>query len=204
MRRIALLTTMAIAVLAMTVSSAFAAQARDGSGQLCPAVSPAINKANAFNAMVTPATYQSGGCTIRMSSLVTGGQSTQIVLSDNVPRHCWVKYDLHIGPDGWGYATHFTYTNGSNCIGLTSIGDRVVVPGDVAVNSGFFNTDNANTDFNLIAATRWGPTAQALAYVSLDAVASNPLKLNNQRAYNMSANWSGGSWIGDTALNLTY
>jgi len=124
MRKLALLTTMVIAVLAMTAASATAAtQVRNSSGVLCSQVSPAINASNAL-ANQTSRNYTSGGCTVRMAG------TYRIYRSTSSPEYtdCNVAFDAHIGGDGWGYADNYVYSNCSLSAPNACPGDRLIAP----------------------------------------------------------------------------
>ena len=197
MRKLALLAVTAIAALAMTAATANAATVvKNANGVLCPPVVPAIDHSTdqkALMAYINPATYQSGGCTVRMIS--TG--STTIRPYQTV---CNIDYTLHIGPDGWGYATQFKYRNCTNP--YTASGTRVVGP--VESNPyGWFTSANANTDFN----TRWmalngsGATG-AVGDLSLDVTSSSTMTITNQR---LTGEISQGAWAGlDPKLIITH
>jgi hypothetical protein len=144
MRKLALLTTMVIAVMAMTAASASAAtQVRNSAGTLCPAVSPAINATNAgFNS--TTRNYVSGGCTVHL----TGATTVYPANSSSPSVNCNVAFDVHIGPDGWGYADNHVY---SGCAGVTACaGDRLIAPRSYT-GPGFtvFTYTDAATDLNM-------------------------------------------------------
>jgi hypothetical protein len=151
MRKLALLTTLIIAAMAMTATTASAAiEVTDpDSGELCSEVSPAINAGNA-NLLSTTTNYSSGGCSVHLSS----AEQTRIRWGANsIYSPCNVQFDAHIGPDGWGLANNFSYS----CSGGTAVtacaGSRVIAP--ASYNPYIYGTTlafpfaNASTDLNV-------------------------------------------------------
>jgi hypothetical protein len=218
-RKLALMTTMALAAIAMTATSASAATlVKNAAGIPCPAVSPAINKASppvAYKAGaplqgVRPGPYQSGGCTVHMTSQFNLGM-THNYLSTN----CAVHFDLHVASDGWGYADNFVWPSGG-CPGeLVSWsspgGSRVVMPAEVRPTMGgqtLYTAYNANTDFNIeMFAQRVynGTTLDQNNFVSFDL--SSPTTLTGQLQTAQSpfgASFRNGTWTGSAGLIVTH
>jgi len=172
MRKLALLTTMVVAVLAMTAASATAAtQVRTSSGTLCSPVSPAINASN-VGFQSTTRNYISGGCTVRMNGSVNIHYSPYY---ESVKTTCNVAFDAHIGSDGWGYADNYTYTNCNGGVTATPCaGDRYIAPPSYAggpFGTGFVYKDAA-TDLNteqcavVAGANRWGHSSQDITIMN--------------------------------------
>jgi len=206
MRKLALLTTTAVAALALTATSASAAtQVRDAQGNLCPAVSPAINATNAAPGSTTR-NYVSGGCTLRMNSTAVNGHRIYV---DSAPNYvdCQSQFDIHVGPDGWGYAENLGY---SNCVGggqpLQCAGDRLIAPAEYVGPNSFlrvFRFADAATDLNIelcgsyAGSTRWGYASMDITYP-----AGGGWKWTNQydladawgTTYYSPQNHRGGTW----------
>lgn len=188
MRKLALLAALVVASMAMTATTASAATVvKDSAGQLCPAVSPAIDQSNPFVYLFNPPTYQSGGCTVHMQASGATTMGAQL---------CNINYDLHVGPDGWGYANNFQF---NNCGTGWSTVNRVVMPKGVNP-YGLFTAANASTDFNSYWVVNRYPSTYD-AYVSLDVTTANPFRVVNQRA---GSSFGGGSWLGNTSLQITH
>jgi hypothetical protein len=223
-RRFALLIGAALVVAAFAAPSAMAMEVRDAEGSLCSAVSPAINKADPFSALMYGSAYQSGGCTVHMESVGGDAGKTKVSLPNGRTNICTVSYDIHIGPDGWGYATNFQYSDwdpiwGESCVawqGGPSGGANSQVVAPKGVNpSGLFSGENAATDFNgIVKANRiWNGLKYTLADpISFDASVlageeeSELFRLDNQLTSGSSklgGGWRGGSWDGDAVLQIT-
>jgi hypothetical protein len=205
MRKLALTAITALAALAMTATTASAAvTVTNSAGQPCSQVSPAINKANPAAALFSTASYQSGGCTVHMSSVLN--QQTIIRSSNGLYDYCYINYDLHIGPDGWGYANNVAYSGSANCSAWQSTyNSYTVLPGDVNPN-GLFTQANADTAFNVRQNAHRsisGYNEFTSGYVSLDSTASAPLALQNQLAINPLKSYSGGRWTGNANITVT-
>jgi len=179
-------------------------------GELCSAVSPAINKGDPMQAFSKPQAYQSGGCTVHMS--YNPSYPTEMVYSGaGIKKSCFLTYDLHIGPDGWGYLNNLQWlqTPSQSCGEWkpygTGSGSFTVGPGDVNP-SKIFTAANQNTEFNsLLIAEGNGQFGWANTFfrgVSLDATAANPLQLTNQLT--TSGSFSSGRWTGDAGLLITH
>jgi hypothetical protein len=110
---------------------------------------------------------------------------------------CNINYDLHVGPDGWGYANNFQF---NNCGTGWSAVNRVVMPKGVNP-YGLFTAANANTDFNSYWSVNRYPSTYD-AYVSLDVTsAANPFRIANQRG---GSSFGGGLWTGNVSLQITH
>jgi hypothetical protein len=194
MRKFALLATAVIAALALTATAASATpiQVRNAStGQLCPAVSPAINAGNA-NAFSTSAIYASGGCTVQMWTYAS--ETIQYGGLAGMDARCYTTYDLHVGPDGYGWANNFVYQSGGSCSPTMTecAGSRTIAPPDFD-SANFpgdeFGYSNASTELNVARcayATGWG---QRWGAVSLDMAPDgvNYLRWTNQQTTGASA-----------------
>jgi len=214
MRKLALMTTTAVAALAMVATTAQAAtEVRDAaSGQLCPAVLPAINKASppvgyGTPGVAPPYAYASGGCTVHLTATSPTKMYQHMQMVD-----CSIDFDLHIGPDGWGYADRFVYRNLGYCnypTGWTTPGSRIVMPPNVNPNGWYFARDS-DTDFNVeMYAERAHPAGSTRlgfrGFVSLEITQSNPLGIGNQLMSNpFGTGWTGGSWQGDAGLIVSH
>lgn len=213
MRKLVLLTALVAAIMAMAATTAVAAtEVRDANGQLCAPVVPAINTSNppvnyGVPGSPPPYSYVSGGCTVHMTALTPTKMYQHQQMVD-----CRINFDLHIGPDGWGYADHFVYQNANYCnypTNWTTPGSRIVMPRNVNPN-GFYFASNANTDFNVEMYAERNHPANAVrmgfrGFVSLDVTQGNPLAITNQLLNNpFGTGWTGGSWQGDAGLIVTH
>ena len=219
-RRFLVLAGAALAVMATAAPAASAMEVRDANGALCPAVSPAIDKTNVISSSLNPPKYQSGGCTVHMTPNVSGDNEGETFMrwgTGNTDR-CKITYDLHIGPDGWGYATGHTYAAGNFSVcgswsPLASYPSRVIVPGNVnpAFGAGkFFSAANAETEFNSSwAGVRKTATGEAngSGNLSLNVTKASPLTMDNQFTgtgftYG-NGSYARGSWVGNVGLTIT-
>jgi hypothetical protein len=239
MRKLALLTAAALAVMAISATTASAAtEVRDAAtGQLCSNVSPAINKASppvGYRDTGTPTyggtqpqPYQSGGCTIRV--LAVSNAWTSVKEPNGTPKLCAVRYTLHIGPDGWGYADNFVWTDypGSNpCTSWRTPGSRIVMPRSVAptiFGTPVYTAIDAATDFNMEMWARDGFGNNHHGYLSLDVYiptvgqpyyygTGSQIVKNQQNSgdpWGISHGFRGGVWqraveAGSTRITITH
>lgn len=179
MRKLALLTTLAIAAMAMTATTAFGAVAvtDPSTGNPCTAVSPAINAGNA-NVLSTSYSYSSGGCAVSLASAAGspvkiryGTYSHQTVLCD-------ATMSARIGPDGWGYVTSVTLRQpgtANPCAGTPCPGSRVIAPPEYNPDmlGGFTKTfpfANANTELNVGLCAAFSGAGNRWGLMSMDVV----------------------------------
>lgn len=228
MRKLALLITMAVAAFAMTATSAMAAmEVRDAAtGNLCSAVVPAINKQSPPviygptgnpTQGTYPGDYVSGGCTLHM---VTAAPVTMVTMMGSQGQ-CALTYDIHVGPDGWGYVTGAFWPAGSPyvCNGPWSSQGRarVLMPGDVRPTlngTQLYTAANSSTDFNVELYARDASNYPHLGNASLDAYVPSPggpgygttsLVIDNQRLTPsvMTQGFKGGRWFASGSAGVT-
>ena len=203
-RRFALLVGGALLAMAFVAPSAMATTVvKDpATGQLCPEVSPPLNpqtEQEKATALFAPPAYVSGGCTVHLTT--KAGTALPIVkLSPTWQEPCVsVSYDIHVGPNGWGYVNNFKF---SGCYFQSAFTtwkpSYSLAPGDFNP-AGVFPASNAETDFNTIWGIRKGEGG-VTAYVSLNATQSSPLVMTNQS----TAALSGGTWQGSSGLLITH
>ena len=212
MRKLALAATLAVASMAMTATTALAAtQVRDAdTGQLCPPVSPTINPASPPFAS-TPA-YQSGGCTIHMTASDADLDRTDMAHRNKLPNRCTIDYDIHVGPDGWGYANNFQYFDSgstSPCGNWAPYGSGSHVLAPPSFMPGAWPYANASTDFNTVWTATWtgDSVGSGSNFLSLDVTQGNPLVIRNQKTTGTASwynNFIRGLWYGDGGLTITH
>ena len=150
-RMLALLVGAALATMAFGAASASAATVvKDAkTGQLCSAVKPAINTSAEPFSLLTSKTlnYESGGCTVHLTG---GGYVTGFAFqADN---SCSSEFDVHIGPDGWGYIDNVKYYECTYIQTKPCAGDRLVAPVEynpTLFGGKAFKYANAETDLNV-------------------------------------------------------
>jgi hypothetical protein len=232
MRKLAILTALAVAAMAMTATSAMAAtEVRDAAtGQLCSNVSPAINKTSppvvyrntgTPSQGTQPSPYLSGGCTTKLTMTAVMTSVRQPGWSE--PRQCNVSYDLHLGPDGWGYANNFVWgSSGANCSSWRTPGSRIVMPKAVTPTFGgmpLYTAADAATDLNM---ELWATDALGNnhhGFLSLDVYVPQPgqpfygasLIVKNQQTTSsfLGHGFQGGYWsrlnvAGSSVVTITH
>jgi hypothetical protein len=190
-RKLALLIGAALLVLAFAAPSAMAVQISDPeTGEPCPAVSPAINKANPTAAALSTKGYESGGCTVQMTAV-----APTWVEWIGYGQNCYIDYQVHLDAEGWGYASNFVY----NGCSWGPRWDQTILPAEVAPSS-MFKVDQ-NTDF----VTYWqaqrmvgGFQRNSAQGTSLSVTAEEPLSIQNQTGGTYPIRY--GYWNGDRGL----
>jgi hypothetical protein len=219
-RRFAVLPLLALVVAGMMASSASAATVvKDGKTKaLCSNVVPALQPKTPeeeYNALYGTPAYQSGGCTVHM----TGEASSPSVFHFgpwNFEMPCRVDYDIHVGPEGWGYANNFQYivVGGLHpCRARPARDSYAVVPGD-SNPFGLFTAADANTELNMYpqveinTGVEWVLTEYGPASLDISAIGCKfawekcTSKATNQ--YVGGNQFSGGKWTGDVGLQITH
>jgi len=207
-RNLALLVGACLILMGSLSSTAMAAtEVRDAeTGELCPPVSPAINTASPMGALISPPKYESGGCTVKISadanSTVVGGYNS-----------CEITYDIHIGPDGWGYADNFVYTSRApmGCLFWKTIRSVLAPPEAIgptipSLPKALFPQSNAATDFYTYWTARTGTGKELSGWLSFDVKTSDaapeyPFRMDNQAT---TGNFIGGQWYGGPELTITH
>jgi len=211
-RKLALLIGAALLAMAFAAPSAMGAtEVRDAeTGELCPPVYPEPNKVNPptwytnNSPQSTVPPYQSGGCTYKMRY---GIATINHTYQGNIA--CEVNFDLHIGPDGWGYLDNFSYPqlcNGKAMWTVVTPGSRIVMPPEFQPAypyNEFYKYDDANTDFNV---SIWTANRDAMGglsgyygYVSMNVIDADPenseseMTIENQVPY--GGQFGGGKWV---------
>ena len=204
MRKLALAALTATVAMALMATSASAAtQVRDSAGNLCSAVSPAINATNASYTSTTRS-YASGGCSVRMN----GGWTIYRSNNGTNPTSCDVAFDARIGGDGWGYAENFTYNCPSASV-VQCTGDRFIAPPSYNppwFSGTLFSSANAATDLNIelcgrsLSTNYWGAasmditkTSSTFWYWTNQVAAANPFQ-----------HFVGGTVTGNNPLTITH
>jgi hypothetical protein len=198
-RRLALLIGAALLAMAVAAPGAMAMEVRDAeTEELCSEVSPPVK-----HEVWSKQSYESGGCTVHMTAIneptyfmtVLGGPIDQ----------CYVGYDIHVGPDGWGFVDGFEYGeygagSGAGCWWWKMRPTNLVPAGS----GGSWPHANSDTDFNFFAYAEKPNAIANYQFVSLDATESNPLLLDNQLNAAPQQFFSGGQWQGGTGLLITH
>lgn len=188
MRKPTLLATLVIAAMAMTATTALAAtEIRNADTyELCPEVSPAIDKENPPTWYGHPYQeqyeYESGGCTVHLTQNIS---SPTTLVGYWGAEQCRFDYVIHVGPDGWGYADNFQHAHDYCVEHFYTPGSRILMPPDVNPGNEFPAVDG-DTDFN-VELNAWflHPTAgygsfSGPGFASLDVTNSDPLTVDNQ------------------------
>jgi hypothetical protein len=152
-RRFALLISAALLALAVTAPSAVAATTVKAlNGTACPAVSPAVSSEykNSFGfAASYNAAYTSGGCTVHVTSYDMDHIIGKYAFGPS--NRCRSAFDVHVGPDGWGYANNFVFTNCTypTTLPAAAFRTRVIAPAEFLENTSSFPEDDAATDLKM-------------------------------------------------------